>query len=204
MKSNIISDNKTTKNTPVCRLPYYADIPDVGLLLDQTARLVNGYLEPLEDISITNSMISNYVKHQIIARPVKKLYYREQIASLIFIAIAKTVLPLEDISSLLEIQRREYSPEAAYNMFLEQFEAALSDKFGTCSYGISSGTECKGSKPSNPYSNPDKASAASCDSTSVSYGNFNTYLLKSLINAVVESIQLKQLIKQAAVSCSRQ
>ena len=105
MKSNIISDTEKTKNTAVCRLPYYTDIPDVGLLLDQTARLINGYLEPLDDISITNSMISNYVKHQIIARPVKKLYYREQIASLIFIAIAKTVLSLEDISSLLESVR---------------------------------------------------------------------------------------------------
>ena len=149
MKSNIISDKEITKITAVCRLPYYTDIPDVRLLLDQTARLVNGYLDPLDDINITNSMISNYVKHQIIARPVKKLYYREQIASLIFIAIAKTVLSLEDISSLLEIQRREYSPEAAYNMFREQFEAALSDKFGTISGGNFTGNDFEGSKLSD-------------------------------------------------------
>ena len=202
MNSNIISDKEITKITAVCRLPYYTDIPDVGLLLDQTARLVNGYLDPLDDINITNSMISNYVKHQIIARPVKKLYYREQIASLIFIAIAKTVLSLEDINSLLEIQRREYSPEAAYNMFREQFEAALSDKFSTISGRNITGSDFDGSKLSDPDLNKDKASAASYEPASVTSGNFNTYLLKSLINAVAESIHLKQLIKQAAVSCS--
>lgn len=202
MKSNIISDKEITKKTTVCRLPNYTDIPDVGLLLDQTARLINGYLEPLDDISITNSMISNYVKHQIIARPVKKLYYREQIASLIFIAIAKTVLSLEDINSLLEIQRREYSPEAAYNMFREQFEAALSDRFSNISGRAFTESDFEGSKLSEPDLNPDRASADPYGSTQLTSGNFNTYLLKSLINAVAESIHLKQLIKQAAVSSS--
>ena len=108
------------------KLPRYKDIPDVGLLLDQVARLVNGYLKPFEDIRLTNSMISNYVKHGIISRPVKKLYYREQIASLIFIAISKTVLSLDDIDIFLKIQRGGHTPETAYNLFCDGFEAALS------------------------------------------------------------------------------
>ena len=199
MKSNIISDTEKTKNTAVCRLPYYTDIPDVGLLLDQTARLINGYLEPLDDISITNSMISNYVKHQIIARPVKKLYYREQIASLIFIAIAKTVLSLEDISSLLEIQRREYSPEAAYNMFREQFEAALSDKFKAISGKSSTEITSDAYKLSDSDLSYDKTASASDKAASLTSESFNTYLLKSLITAVVACIHLKLLIKQASV-----
>lgn len=199
MKSNIISDTEKTKNTAVCRLPYYTDIPDVGLLLDQTARLINGYLEPLDDISITNSMISNYVKHQIIARPVKKLYYREQIASLIFIAIAKTVLSLEDINSLLEIQRREYSPEAAYNMFREQFEAALSDKFKAISGKSSTEITSDAYKLSDSDLSYDKTASASDKAASLTSESFNTYLLKSLINAVVACIHLKLLIKQASV-----
>ena len=174
MKSNIISDTEKTKNTAVCRLPYYTDIPDVGLLLDQTARLINGYLEPLDDISITNSMISNYVKHQIIARPVKKLYYREQIASLIFIAIAKTVLSLEDISSLLEIQRREYSPEAAYNMFREQFEAALSDKFKAISGKSSTEITSDAYKLSDSDLSYDKTASASDKAASLTSESFNT------------------------------
>ena len=69
-------------------LPRFRDIPDVGLLLEQTMRLVDSYLDPLEDVHLTSSMISNYVKHDIIARPVKKMYGREQIADLVIIAIA--------------------------------------------------------------------------------------------------------------------
>ena len=43
-------------------LPRYQEIPDVGLYLEQTAKYIDSYLSPLEDISITGSMISNYVK----------------------------------------------------------------------------------------------------------------------------------------------
>ena len=148
------------------RLPRYKEIPDVGLLLDQVARLVNGYLEPYEDLRLTGSMISNYVKHDIIARPVKKLYYREQIASLVFIAVAKTVLSLEDIVTLLGIQRKNHTPDAAYNMFCESFEAAL----------------CGSSKKDAPDT---RGSEDSAD---------DGYLLYSLIKAVADCIRLKELL----------
>ncbi len=126
------------------KLPRYREIPDVGLLLDQAARLVNGYLEPFEDIRLTNSMISNYVKHNIISRPIKKLYYREQLASLIFIAIAKTVLSLEDTAVFLSLQHKSYTPEAAYNLFCDGFEAVLrggdtSTAFTALEYGSDAG-----------------------------------------------------------------
>lgn len=106
-------------------LPRFRDVPDVGLMLEQTARLVNGYLEPLGSIHLTSSMISNYVKQGIITRPVRKLYYREQIASLIFIAVAKTALPLDDIKRMLLIQREVYEPAAAYDCFCAEFEQAI-------------------------------------------------------------------------------
>ena len=210
-------------------LPEYVTIPDVGLLLDQTARLVNGYLETLGDNLMTGSMISNYVKHQIIARPVKKLYYREQIASLIFIAIAKTVLSLDDITRLLEIQRAEYTPEAAYDMFCRHFEAALSNRFKTvymhdCRTDEIRSTEAVSAALTSrdAYSSTadsDTFTSAAADKThnkrdaepypvmygntsaaSMSYeahGSFNTYLLDSLINAVVECIHLRAIIEQA-------
>ena len=38
-------------------LPRYQEIPDVGLYLEQTAKYIDSYLSPLEDISITGSMI---------------------------------------------------------------------------------------------------------------------------------------------------
>ena len=111
-------------------LPRFRDIPDVGLLLEQTMRLVDSYLNPLDDMHLTSSMISNYVKHGIIARPVKKMYGREQIADLVIIAITKTVLPLDDIKRILEIKRSDYEADAIYDYFCEECERTI-QKLGT-------------------------------------------------------------------------
>ncbi len=111
------------------KLPEYHVIPDVGLYLEQVSRYISDDLSPLE-ISITNSMISNYVKKGLIANPVKKLYGREQIAYLMFIAIAKTVLSLEDISLLISLQKKSYPPETAYGYLCREFENVLFFVFG--------------------------------------------------------------------------
>lgn len=110
-------------------LPRYQEIPDVGLYLEQTAKYIDSYLSPLEDISITGSMISNYVKKKIINNPVKKQYGRDQIASLIFIAIAKSVLSLDNIHMMFEIQRQTYDNATAYNYFCSEFELILHHVF---------------------------------------------------------------------------
>ena len=44
------------------RLPRYAQIPDVGLYLEQVVRYVNTHLAPLGEPELTSSMVSNYVK----------------------------------------------------------------------------------------------------------------------------------------------
>ena len=106
-------------------LPRYRQIPDIGLLLEQTVRLINGYLEPVGGVLLTSSMVSNYVKHGIIDRAVKKQYGRDQLAYLVFIAIAKTVLNLDDIAHLIELQRGYCDLEVAYDRFCEEFESAL-------------------------------------------------------------------------------
>ena len=112
------------------RLPEYDSIPDVGLYLEQTTRYIGDYLAPLESISITGSMISNYVKKGLLENPVKKQYTREQIAYLIFIAVAKTVLSLEDIQLLISLQRRTYTARRAYEYFCREFENVLYYVFG--------------------------------------------------------------------------
>ena len=80
-------------------LPRYDEIPNVGFYLEQTAEYINQCLEPLQDVTITSSMISNYVKKGLVANPVKKQYGREQIACLFFIAMGKSVLSLEDLQA---------------------------------------------------------------------------------------------------------
>ena len=88
------------------QLPAYPDIPDVGLYLEQTVKYVNGYLEPLHGMELTASMVSNYVKKGIIAKPVRKQYHRDQIACLFFVAVAKISMSMEDIDLLFLLQHQ--------------------------------------------------------------------------------------------------
>ena len=87
------------------RLPSFNEIPDVGLYLNQSVTYINRVFQSLEGISITESMISNYVKKKLVPNPIKKQYSRESIAYLIFIAVAKTVVSLDDIEALIKLQK---------------------------------------------------------------------------------------------------
>ena len=77
-------------------LPRYEELPSVGLYLDQTVQFVNGYFRSFQGVELTASMVSNYVKKGIISHPVKKKYTREQLASLIYIVVSKTVLSMDN------------------------------------------------------------------------------------------------------------
>lgn len=112
------------------RLPRYEEIPNVGLYLEQTAKYVNEYYQPLSGVSITGSMISNYVKKGLVSSPVKKQYSREQIAYLIYIALAKSVLSLDNIRLMIALQQQSYEGEQAYNYFCRELENAIQYVFG--------------------------------------------------------------------------
>ena len=112
------------------RLPAYDEIPDVGLFLEQVTKYISDILAPLQDANLTSSMISNYVKKKLVTNPVKKQYDREQIAYLIFIAVAKTVLSLENIQLLIGLQKQSYTPKRAYEYFRREFENLLFWVFG--------------------------------------------------------------------------
>ena len=108
------------------RLPRYEEIPDVGLYLEQTAKYINGFLEPLPESALTASMISNYVKKGMVKNPVKKQYDREHIASLLVIAVSKTVLSLEETVQLLHT-----CPEGqeGYDLFCTAFSRVMETVF---------------------------------------------------------------------------
>ena len=111
-------------------LPRYNDIPNVGLYLEQVVKYISEYLEPLENFSLTSSMVSNYVKKGLVENPIKKQYNREQVARLFFIAVAKNVLTMEDIRLLFEMQHETYEPKRAYDYFCNEFENVLQFVFG--------------------------------------------------------------------------
>ena len=146
------------------RLPTYKEIPSVGLYLDQTSKYINECLSVIPGCSITKSMISNYVKHKLIANPVKKQYGRDQIAYLIFIALTKCVLSLEDVSGLFDIQKRTSTCQEAYECFAKFFEEDLQR--------MSQGKEI------SPLKEKNKEKA----------------LLKTLITTVIQHIYLNELL----------
>lgn len=104
------------------RLPRYKEIPNVGLFLEQVTKYLNEYLEPLQDNVVTSTMISNYVKKDLLKRPYRKQYDREQIATLLFICVVKNATSLENVRTLLEILRQAEDSETIYDVFCEEFE----------------------------------------------------------------------------------
>jgi DNA-binding transcriptional MerR regulator len=116
---------KISQSVKDFRFPRYNEIPNVGFYLEQATKYVCEYLEPLGEYTLTPSMISNYVKKGLIENPTKKQYYRDQIAYLIFIAFAKSVLSLENIRMLVEMQKKTYGNQRAYDYFCEEFENIL-------------------------------------------------------------------------------
>lgn len=111
------------------RLPGYQEIPNVGLYLEQTVKYLNEFLVPL-GAEITPSMVSNYVKKGLVSNPVRKQYDREQIASLLFIAVAKSVMSMENIKLLFTMQRQSYPSEIAYGYFRTELREAIDVVFG--------------------------------------------------------------------------
>ena len=132
---------KIAEPARIFRLPLYEDIPDVGLYLEQTVKYINSYFDSFDDMKLTASMVSNYVKKGLVANAVKKQYYREQIAYLIFIAVAKNVLSMENLSLFIQLQKESYSVKKAYDYFCAELENVMEYVFGIKSELASVGSD---------------------------------------------------------------
>lgn len=112
------------------KLPRYAELPNTGLYLEQVSQYMNDILSSLGCVTLTSSMISNYVKKGLICSPVKKLYYADQIAYLFAISIIKLVLPMENIQKLFDMQKEVYTVPVAYDYFCTELENVLQYVYG--------------------------------------------------------------------------
>ena len=112
------------------RMPRYNEIPNVGLYLEQVTKYICELLAPLQENAITGSMISNYVKKGLVSNPVKKQYNRDQIAYLLFIALAKSVLSLDNLTLFIRLQQQTYPTDRAYEYLCDEFENTLQYVFG--------------------------------------------------------------------------
>lgn len=112
-------------------LPYWHELPDLDLYLDQVLLYVNqttNSSELLEQKSLTASMINNYVKHKQIEKPIKKKYQKQQVARLIALTILKNVFSIQEISQTLNLLLQTDSSETLYNHFVDCMRNEESDE----------------------------------------------------------------------------
>ena len=108
-------------------LPEWSSLPDFGLYMDQLVTFVQRCFVDLTDseiVSLTPSMINNYVKAGLIDRPAGKKYSRSCLAQLLMICELKQTTPLSTMQKLLH---PDDSPgtEAIYEAFRISQKALL-------------------------------------------------------------------------------
>lgn len=127
------------------RCPRYGQLPEIPLYRDQVLDALERYTAPFfsgqSEPPLTAAMINNYVKQQLIEPPVKRRYDRDQIARLYFICLLKQVMSISELRDLLEIQRRSYPLEQAYDYFCAELEKALQATFATRDFSLPSSAQ---------------------------------------------------------------
>ncbi|MGQ7545819.1 DUF1836 domain-containing protein [Streptococcus suis] len=112
-------------------IPYWHELPDLDLYLDQVLLYVNQTTtssELLEQKSLTAAMINNYVKHKQLEKPVKKKYQKQQVARLIALTILKNVFSIQEISQTLNLLLQSSNSETLYNHFVDCMRNEESDE----------------------------------------------------------------------------
>lgn len=106
--------------------PEWEQLPAIPLYVDQVLQYLRDSLRFFErdeeDVLLTNSMINNYVKKDVLPHPEKKKYSREHLAALTVICMLKQVLAIQDIGTLLD--GRPMEPEL-YGAFLAAHTGAV-------------------------------------------------------------------------------
>lgn len=115
------------------RMPRYSELPNMGLYIDQVLAYMDEVFRQMElsksEKLLTSSMVNNYVKKGVLPVTIKKRYYREHIAYLVIVCIAKQVFTIDEISRMIKIQKSAYDIETAYNYICTELEIILKAVF---------------------------------------------------------------------------
>jgi len=108
-------------------LPRWKELPQIDLYMDQVLLVMNRALETLEvpDLSVTATMINNYVKMKLTAPAGKKKYTAEHLARFFIICFLKQVLSMAQIAVVLEQLLAEADLPDCYDRFCEELEQCL-------------------------------------------------------------------------------
>ncbi len=118
------------KNDLNYRFVRWHELPDIDLYMDQLITFVErniGDLFSHDEKCITPAMINNYVKLQLIPKPIKKRYAKKHLAYLMAITTLKQVLPIPKIREGIDQAIHLYGADGAYNLFCQTMDDALHD-----------------------------------------------------------------------------
>ncbi len=99
-------------------MPSWSELPDIDLYMDQVITYLERQLsisKPNDEKLITPSMINNYVKNEIIPRPIQKKYTREHMAHLISVLNLKNIVSLMEIAKLISHETFDRPIDDLYN-----------------------------------------------------------------------------------------
>lgn len=116
------------------KIPIWNEIPDNGLYLNQTVKILEEYLKPFicnkDEKVITNTMINNYVKMGILEAPINKKYKREHIACLFVLCILKQVYSINEVKKLFSLAfKNNKTNKTAYKYFCTYLENSIISVF---------------------------------------------------------------------------
>ena len=105
----------------------WSSIPEIGLYMDQVVSYLNrrlSFLETGEDPVLTPSMVNNYVKAGILARPNQKRYDKDQLAELYMLCSLKQALPMQEVAEVMADRKAHGTTEDIFRGFTEAQRAA--------------------------------------------------------------------------------
>lgn len=172
-----------------------ADIPNIGLYMDQVTTFMDEQLEACkrhdEDKILTKTMINNYAKNNLLPAPEKKKYSKEHVLTLLFIYYFKNLLSINDIQTLLNPLTEHYfgnkdgfNMEDIYNEVfdLEQAESEKLLKDLGKKYSIAKQT----------FGNfPEEDQEFLQDFTFICLLSYDVYIKKMIIESVIDQLPHK-------------
>ena len=109
--------------------PRWNELPAFELYIDQVLAFLNEKLSifapTADEPVITQAMVNNYVKQNVLIAPVKKKYDREHLAKLTVICVLKRVLPLSHIADSIAAMQRVFSVSEGYDIFCSELEYSV-------------------------------------------------------------------------------
>ena len=126
--------NQFSKEMKEFKLPYWKDLPDIDLYMDQVISLMEKYLTYVagsDSKTLTPSMINNYVKLDIIPAPNKKKYSREHIAYLLIICSLKQIMPIPRIKEMIDIKLKDNSISDVLDYYSDLYNKTFDEVINT-------------------------------------------------------------------------